>query len=234
MQTSGSTDAVWVHLQPYTALPSFSPLTSDLTTDVCIVGAGIAGISTAYELVKRGKHVVLLEARDVLSGETGRTSGHLTNDLDDGYREIAEKHGEGGAKAAAESHAWARDRIGEIASEVGIDCEYRRLPAYDISQFARGAEGYEKEMSELRAEAEYQKKLGVETRFDFAGGPAPSTSAAASSLITKQLSTRPSTLPAYSNGCPSSPTSAATPAPASYRSRRRVLKFLVSATRRSM
>ncbi|KAJ4172659.1 hypothetical protein NW754_002862 [Fusarium falciforme] len=90
--TSGATDSVWVHQDPVSNRPSFSKLGSDVETDVCIIGAGIAGISTAYELVNRGREVVLLEARQVLSGETGRTSGHLTNDLDDGYTEIAKKH----------------------------------------------------------------------------------------------------------------------------------------------
>jgi glycine/D-amino acid oxidase-like deaminating enzyme len=166
MHTSGATDPVWVHAQPFSAIPQFPSLSQDLETDTCVIGAGIAGISAAYELVKRGKEVVLIEARDVLSGETGRTSGHLTNDLDDGYVEIAKKHGEEGARQAAQSHAWARDRIGEIAAELGIDCEYRKLPAYDVSQFPVGTKDYEGEMRQLKSEAEYQKKLGIETRFD--------------------------------------------------------------------
>ena len=166
MHTSGTTDSVWVHKQPFSALPQFSPLDRDLDIDICVIGAGIAGISTAYELIKRGKKVVLVEARDVLSGETGRTSGHLTNDLDDGYLEIAKKHGEDGAKVAAASHAWARDHIGEIATELGIDCEYRKLPAYDVSQYPVGDKKHDEELDELRQEADYQKKLGIETRFD--------------------------------------------------------------------
>lgn len=166
MHTSGATDPVWVHKQPFSALPTFPTLTNDLSTDICIIGAGIAGIHVAYELVRRGKQVTMLEAREVLAGESGRTSGHLTNDLDDGYLEIAKKHGEGGAKVAAESHAWARDRIGEIAAELGIECEYRRLTAYDVSQYGVGSEGYKEEMEELRAEAGIQGRLGIETRFD--------------------------------------------------------------------
>jgi hypothetical protein len=86
--------------------------------------------------------------------------------LDDGYLEIAKKHGEAGAKVAAESHAWARDRVGEIVRELGIECEFRRVRAYDVSQFGVGSEGYEGEMRELREEAEMQRKLGIETRFD--------------------------------------------------------------------
>ncbi|KAL2167201.1 hypothetical protein VTG60DRAFT_1613 [Thermothelomyces hinnuleus] len=166
MHTLGATDAVWVHKQPFSALPRFPALDRDLSTDVVVVGAGIAGIHVAHELVRRGRRVVMLEARDVLSGETGRTSGHLTNDLDDGYLEIAKKHGEGGARVAAESHAWARDRIGEIARELGIDCEYRKVTAYDVSQYTVGSDGWKEELKELKEEAEFQKRLGIESRFD--------------------------------------------------------------------
>ncbi|KAH6649482.1 FAD dependent oxidoreductase-domain-containing protein [Chaetomium tenue] len=166
MHTSGATDPVWVHKQPYKTLPSFPPLTHNLTTHTAIIGAGIAGIHIAYELVLRGHQVTLLEARDVLSGETGRTSGHLTNDLDDGYVQIAKKHGEAGARVAAESHAWARERVGQVVGELGIECEFRRVRACDVSQYRRGEGGYEGEMAELREEAGMQRRLGVESRFD--------------------------------------------------------------------
>lgn len=176
LATSGASDPVWVHLQPFSALPKFSPLDRDLSTDVCIIGSGIAGISTAYELVQRGKNVVLLEARDVLSGESGRTSGHVTNDLDDGYVEIAKKHGEEGAKLAAESHAWARDRIGAISEELGIECEYRRLPAYNVSQYPVGEGKHDEEIEQLKQEAEMQRKIGIKTRFDVSISPLPLSS----------------------------------------------------------
>ncbi|CCC14850.1 hypothetical protein SMACR_07575 [Sordaria macrospora] len=166
MQSSGAAEPVWTHKLPWSKIPEFPSLDKDLETDIAIIGAGIAGISTAYELVKRGKQVTLVEARNVLSGESGRTSGHLTNDLDDGFVEIAKKHGEEGAKHAAASHAWARDRIGEIAKELNIDCEYRKLPAYDISQFPVGEKKHDDEMQQLKEEAEFQKKIGMETTFD--------------------------------------------------------------------
>ncbi|KAK4141501.1 FAD dependent oxidoreductase-domain-containing protein [Dichotomopilus funicola] len=174
LHTSGATNPVWTLHQPYTSHPRFPQLTTSVTTPshsptIVIIGAGIAGIQTAYELILRNHNnyrIVLLEARDVLSGESGRTSGHLTNDLDDGYVQIAKKHGEKGAKLAAESHAWARDRVEEVVRELGIECEFRRVRAYDVSQYCRGEEGYEGEMGELRGEAEMQRGLGLETRFE--------------------------------------------------------------------
>ncbi|KAK2033256.1 FAD dependent oxidoreductase [Colletotrichum zoysiae] len=165
--TSGATDAVWVHTDKYAnrAGPEAKPLTKDTEADVCIVGSGIAGISVAYELVTRGKNVVLLEARELLSGETGRTSGHLSNALDDGYLEIKKKHGHDGAKAAAESHTWALNYVGEVAKKLGIDCEYRNLPGYMVSQFPRGDPKHPKDVQSIREEVEYAKELGIEAEF---------------------------------------------------------------------
>ncbi|KAK1580363.1 FAD dependent oxidoreductase [Colletotrichum navitas] len=165
--TSGATDAVWVHTDKHTsrARPEAKPLAKDTEADVCIVGSGIAGVSVAYELVTRGKQVVLLEARELLSGETGRTSGHLANSLDDGYLEIKKKHGHDGAKVAAESHTWALNYVGEVAKKLGIDCGYRNLPGYTVSQFPRSDPKHPKDVQSIRDEVEYAKELGIEAEF---------------------------------------------------------------------
>ncbi len=120
--------SVWIYKEPYCNRPQFPKLTKDLGTDVCIIGSGIAGISTAYELVTRGSRVTMIEARDVIFGECGRTSGHLSSALDTTYPKIAGKHGEEKAKYVAESNQYALKRIGEIAKQLSIDCVYRILP----------------------------------------------------------------------------------------------------------
>lgn len=165
MHATGARPSVWVHKDPVSNRPDFPTLKEDLETEICIIGAGISGISTAYELINRGKEVVMVEARGVLSGNTDRTSGHLNNDLDDGFLDIAKKHGEDGAKIASESHGWALDRVGEIAKKLNIDCEYRKLPSYNFSQYQRGDPKRDDEIQELKEEAEMQKKLGMNSRF---------------------------------------------------------------------
>ncbi|KAH8805308.1 gamma-glutamylputrescine oxidoreductase [Xylogone sp. PMI_703] len=166
MSTSGATDPVWVHLNPYSKYPQFPSLKQDMETAVCIVGSGIAGISTAYELVNRGYNVTMIEAREVLSGESGRTSGHLSNALDDKYTEIMKKHGQDGARAAAESHTWAINRVGEIATKLGIECEYRKLPAYEISQYVRSDPNHNKEVEGLKTEVEKANSVGIDARYE--------------------------------------------------------------------
>ena len=82
---SGTTKSVWTDTSN---IPSFDPLQGDLDTDVCIVGAGIAGITTAYLLGRDGKRVVVLDDGPVAGGETGRTTAHLVCALDDYYAQI--------------------------------------------------------------------------------------------------------------------------------------------------
>ena len=163
--TSGDNDPVWIHKEPYSNRPKFSKLSKDLQTEVCVIGSGIAGISTSYELVNRGIEVVMIEARDVISGETGRTSGHLSSALDASYDEIASKFGSSGAKAAAESHLWATKRVGEISKQLGIDCEYRVIPDYEISQYERSNPKHREEMEMLQNDMKKAKEVGLPVHY---------------------------------------------------------------------
>src|SRR4051794_23013860 len=64
------------------------------TTDVCVVGAGIAGLTTAYLCLKRGLGVIVLDDGPVASGQSGRTSAHLGSYIDDQFVEVEKEHGE--------------------------------------------------------------------------------------------------------------------------------------------
>src|SRR5207302_791573 len=100
-------------------LPSES-LAKSTEADVCIVGAGIAGMTAAYLLAREGKSVIVLEKSALDSAETLRTSAHLSNVLDARYKSIAQMHGEDGARKAAESHTAAISEIQAIAEREGI------------------------------------------------------------------------------------------------------------------
>jgi glycine/D-amino acid oxidase-like deaminating enzyme/nitrite reductase/ring-hydroxylating ferredoxin subunit len=105
-------------------------LTLDVTADVCIVGAGIAGMSTAYLLSRAGKSVVVLDDGPIGGGETGRTTAHLSFALDDRYYELERLHGRRASMLAASSHRAAIDRIEGIIGLEGIACEFERLDGY--------------------------------------------------------------------------------------------------------
>ncbi len=111
-------------------MPRCNRLARDAEAEVCIVGGGIAGLTTAYLLGKEGKRVVVLEDGALASGMTGVTTAHLSNAIDDRFIEIERWHGERGAELAAESHGAAIDLIEAIAQELGVDCDFQRLDGY--------------------------------------------------------------------------------------------------------
>src|SRR6266850_745797 len=107
-----------------------SPLTGKVSADVCIVGAGIAGMTTGYFLAREGKSVVILDDGPIGGGMTARTTAHLVNALDDRYFELERLHGEEGARLAAESHTAAINAIEAIVKQEAIRCEFERLDGY--------------------------------------------------------------------------------------------------------
>ena len=120
-------DSIWAATA---RMPSCEPLRRNIQTDVCIVGAGIAGLTTAYLLTQEGKKVAVLDDGELASGMTMVTTAHLTNAIDDRYYEIERLHGEKGARLAAQSHTAAIHRIESIARLEQIDCEFERLDGY--------------------------------------------------------------------------------------------------------
>src|SRR4051794_30507147 len=123
----GDTVSVW---QGTFTVPAFEPLRESLTTDVCVVGAGIAGLTTAYLLAKAGRKVVVLDSGSIGGGESGRTTAHLANAMDDRIYVLEHVHGEDGARKIVQSHGAAIDRIEQVVAEEKIDCDFQRLDGY--------------------------------------------------------------------------------------------------------
>jgi len=137
-----------------TRAPRQSGLQHDMNADVCIVGAGIAGLTTAYLLIQRGLSVVVLDSGSLCSGETQRTTAHLSNAIDDRYVEIERLHGARGAQLAAESHTAAINKIEAIIEAEGIPCGFRRVDGYLFL-----APGHDKDLLEKEREASHRAGL---------------------------------------------------------------------------
>src|SRR5437762_13790295 len=112
--TSGATLSIWAATAE---TPLRAKLEKDARANICIVGAGIAGMTTAYLLARAGKSVIVLDDGPIGGGMTGRTTAHLVTALDDRYFELEYLHGEKGAQLAAESHAASIDLVERIVSE---------------------------------------------------------------------------------------------------------------------
>lgn len=125
--TSGRRTPYWTDsVEPL----SYSTLKEDKKTDVLIIGGGIAGLSAAYCLSKSGRKVILLEDGYLGSGETGRTTAHITYALDDRYYDLIKFFGEEKAQLAAQSHSEALEWIKNIITEENIDCDFITADGY--------------------------------------------------------------------------------------------------------
>lgn len=166
MEHSGKTESAWMGtsvpansgsaktLARGPRLPVPGALDRDIETGICIVGAGISGLSIAYELTRRGHNVVVLEDGPLVSGETERTTAHLSNALDDRYLILERLHGEQGARLAAESHGAAIDYIEQAVHREQIDCDFERLDG-----FLFAAPEHDKEYLQQELEAAHRAGL---------------------------------------------------------------------------
>ena len=144
----GGTRSLWVATA---TPPAFAPLREDTHAEVCVVGAGIAGLTTAYRLALEGRDVVVLEERDLCGGQTARTTGHLCNALDDRFFQLEDMFGEDGARLAAQSHSAAIDTIQDTCRSEEIDCDFERVDGYLVRGFGDTREGVlEREFSAAR------------------------------------------------------------------------------------
>ena len=145
-------------------------LDKNIDADVCVVGAGIAGMTTAYLLAREGKSVVILDKNQIGSGETTNTTAHLSNVVDAGYREIQAIHGAKKAHMVAESHTAAIAQIESIVAEEKIDCDFERLDGYLFFAPQDSRRQFHKEWQAARRAGLRVRKL-KQSPFDFEFGP---------------------------------------------------------------
>ena len=151
--------------------PRATKLSADVEADVCIVGAGIAGLTTGYLLTKAGKSVVILDDGLLAGGMTEVTSAHLSDAIDDRFIEIEKWHGERGAFLAAESHSAAISRIESIVEELEIDCDFARVDGYLILAPGENPEMLDRELAAAKR-AGLMARMVTHAPLDYDTGPA--------------------------------------------------------------
>ncbi|GAA0126084.1 FAD-dependent oxidoreductase [Clostridium sp. CTA-19] len=131
-------------------------LEKDIKTDILIIGAGIAGILTAYMLKQEGRDVVLIDAAEVVSGNTKNTTAKITSQHRLIYNKLISEFGEEKAKQYAKANELAIKRYKEIIEERKIDCDFEEKSAYAYSL---------NEIDGLKEEVEAANKLGINAEF---------------------------------------------------------------------
>ncbi len=131
-------------------------LNKDIKTDVLVIGAGIAGILTAYMLKQKGREVVVIDAAEIASGNTKNTTAKITSQHDLIYSKLITEFGEGKARQYAKANELAIKKYKEIIEDRRIECDFEEKPAYVYSL---------NEVEVLKEEAEAAKKLGIDAEF---------------------------------------------------------------------
>ena len=131
-------------------------LNKDIKTDVLVIGAGIAGILTAYMLKQKGRDVVLIDAAEIASGNTKNTTAKITSQHDLIYSKLITEFGEEKARQYAKANELAIKKYKEIIEDKRIECDFEEKPAYVYSL---------NEVDVLKEEAKVAKNLGIDAEF---------------------------------------------------------------------
>ncbi len=143
-------ESIWMQdteIRPRTCLPG------DIRAEVAVIGAGMAGVLTAYFLQQHGFEVVLLDAGRIGSGQTQKTTAKITSQHGLCYARLLQSFGAEKAKEYADANQNAIEEFVRLIEEQAIDCQLERLPAYLYST---------KETGRLEEEAAAVRKLGLE------------------------------------------------------------------------
>ncbi|MFH8798546.1 FAD-dependent oxidoreductase [Streptomyces sp. NPDC017936] len=134
------------------------PLEGPLTVDVAVVGAGVAGLSTAWELARRGRSVAVLEAHRIAAGVTGHTTAKLSAQHTLVYDRLRRTRGREAARLYARSQTDAIRHAAQTAVELGVDCEWEDTDAYTYAEDPARTD-------ELKTEAEAAREAGLPAEY---------------------------------------------------------------------
>lgn len=143
-------ESIW---EQTASMPDFPALEGDARTDVLIVGGGLAGLLCAYELERAGADYLLVEAKKLCSGVTGKTTAKVTAQHGASYQKLLSSLGPERTRLYFEANQKAVERYRELCRELG--CAFQEETAYVFSR--RDKETLERERAAYRA-------MGVECR----------------------------------------------------------------------
>lgn len=137
---------------------NYEKLQGEFKSDVCIIGAGLTGLTTAYYLSKLGKRVIVLEKDEIASHTSGGNTGKITSQHGLIYKYLKDKNDINYAKKYYEANNKAIENIKEIIEKENIDCEFEIKDAYVYTT-------KKEELEKIRAEIAVTKKIGADSEF---------------------------------------------------------------------
>ncbi len=146
--------SVWLATSDADVQPALDDLEGALDVDVVVVGAGIAGLTTALLVQRQGASVAVVEAGRVGGGTTGGTTGKVTSQHGPTYDRLVRDVGEDRARLYAEANEQAIRTVADLVEETGADCQLVRAPSFLWAQDDAG-------VRDLVAEHEAAVRLGL-------------------------------------------------------------------------
>ncbi|MGL4713227.1 MAG: NAD(P)/FAD-dependent oxidoreductase, partial [Shewanella sp.] len=141
---------------------TYPQLEGNINADVCIVGGGFSGINTAIELAQRGMSVVLLEARRIGWGASGRNGGELIRGIGHDPAQFQNEIGTEGVQAIEQMGFEAVEIVRNRIQEHSIDCDLQ-MGYCDLAVKPRHMDELEEEFSALKAMG-YQQEIKLLTK----------------------------------------------------------------------
>jgi glycine/D-amino acid oxidase-like deaminating enzyme len=139
-------------------------LTADVDAEIVVVGAGIAGLSSAYLLTRCGYNVHVIDKTGVAEGMTGRSTSHLAVALDDGWRNLVKTLGQTKTRLVSRAYRAGLELIARTQAEEAFACDYAQIDGYLV--------GTRSDVGVLAAEKVAASQAGL-TGIEWAPAPFP-------------------------------------------------------------
>lgn len=136
--------------------PQMETLKEDKSTQVVVIGAGMAGLLTAYLLYQENVDTIVLEAKKVASGQTMNTTAKITSQHNLTYANLIKDFGEEIARGYALANEEAIKSYAKIIEKNNISCHFKKEPAYVYSV---------NDACKIEKEVEAANKVGIKAEF---------------------------------------------------------------------
>lgn len=146
----------WLGTSPATDYPAYKP--DGRVVDVAVIGAGITGLTTALLLAETGATVAVLEAGEVAAGVTGYTTAKVSSLHGLTYASLEKRLGPDAARIYAEANEAGIAEIARLVTDLTIDCDFERLPAFTYTEEAD-------QVASIEAEVDAARRAGLAASF---------------------------------------------------------------------
>lgn len=149
---------------------SYPALKTDLECEVLVLGAGITGALCAYQLVKAGMEVVVLDKRDVASGSTSASTAILQYEIDIPLTDLIPRMGKADAERAYQVCLESIGKMASLCAEIGDPCGFTWKSSVYLASREKDVPGLQAEYAARRAagiELDFLSPTDVEARFSF-------------------------------------------------------------------